>query len=96
MKSTSVPLSESSGALGQLRAACKRFATVLYTTLEAVRIAALLVQPVMPESGGKLLDLLGQDAAARDFRAVGTRLAHGTVLPTPEGVFPRHQAEAKE
>lgn len=74
----------------------KRFATVLYTTLEAVRIAALLVQPVMPESGGKLLDLLGQDAAARDFRAVGTRLAPGTVLPTPEGVFPRYQAETKE
>ncbi|OCB42982.1 methionine--tRNA ligase, partial [Mycobacterium malmoense] len=38
----------------------KRFATVLYTTCEAVRIAALLVQPVMPESAGKLLDLLGQ------------------------------------
>jgi len=73
-----------------------RFGTVLYTTLEAVRIAALLVQPVMPESGGKLLDLLGQDASARDFRAVGTRLAPGTVLPTPEGVFPRYQAETKE
>src|ERR1700720_4738806 len=27
-----------------------RFATVLYTTCEAVRIAALLIQPVMPES----------------------------------------------
>ncbi|MFL0240221.1 methionine--tRNA ligase [Mycobacterium sp. SMC-17] len=73
-----------------------RFGTVLYTTLEAVRIAALLVQPVMPESGGKLLDLLGQDASARDFRALGTRLAPGTVLPTPEGVFPRYQAETKE
>jgi len=73
-----------------------RFGTVLYTTLEAVRIAALLVQPVMPDSGGKLLDLLGQDASARDFRAVGTRLAPGTVLPTPEGVFPRYQAETKE
>ncbi|MGX9670686.1 methionine--tRNA ligase [Mycobacterium sp. HM-7] len=73
-----------------------RFGTVLYTTLEAVRIAALLVQPVMPESGAKLLDLLGQDASARDFRAVGTRLAPGTVLPTPEGVFPRYQAETKE
>ncbi len=30
-----------------------RFRTVLYTTLEAVRIAALLVQPVMPDSGGQ-------------------------------------------
>ena len=73
-----------------------RFGTVLYTTLEAVRIAALLVQPVMPTSGEKLLDLLGQDDSARDFSAVGTRLVPGTALPTPEGVFPRYQAVPKE
>ncbi|MEZ0051471.1 methionyl-tRNA synthetase [Mycobacterium sp. MAA66] len=69
----------------------ERFGTVLYTTLEAVRIAALLVQPAMPASAAKLLDLLGQDASARDFRAIGTRLAPGTALPAPEGVFPRYQ-----
>jgi methionyl-tRNA synthetase len=68
----------------------ERFATVLYTTLEVVRIAALLVQPVMPDSAAKLLDLLGQPAASRDFTAVGTRLVAGTALPTPEGVFPRY------
>ncbi|MGZ5378142.1 MAG: methionine--tRNA ligase, partial [Mycobacterium sp.] len=34
-----------------------RVRTVLYTTLETVRIAALLSQPVMPESMAKLLDL---------------------------------------
>ncbi len=70
-----------------------RMATVLYTTLETVRIAALLSQPVMPTSTGKLLDLLGQPADRRDFTAIGTRLAAGTALPTPEGVFPRYQAE---
>ena len=43
-----------------------RFGTVLYTTLEVVRIAALLVQPVMPDSAAKLLDLLGQPADQRD------------------------------
>ena len=37
-----------------------RFRTVLYVTLEVVRVAALLVQPVMPSSAAKLLDLLGQ------------------------------------
>jgi methionyl-tRNA synthetase len=68
-----------------------RFRTVLYTTLEAVRIAALLVQPVMPEAAGKLLDLLGQPADQRTFSALGTRLSHGTVLPPPTGVFPRYQ-----
>jgi methionyl-tRNA synthetase len=71
----------------------ERFGTVLYTTLEAVRIAALLIQPVMPESAAKLLDLLGQPADQRDFSAIGTRLAVGTVLPKPEGVFPRYLVE---
>jgi methionyl-tRNA synthetase len=69
----------------------QRFGTVLYTTMEVVRIAALLVQPVMPSSAAKLLDLLGQPLDERDFTAVGVRLAPGTVLPTPEGVFPRYQ-----
>ncbi|MGX9787632.1 methionine--tRNA ligase [Mycobacterium sp. MMS18-G62] len=67
-----------------------RFRTVLYTTLETVRIAALLSQPVMPESTAKLLDLLGQPDEARTFAAVGTRLAPGTALPAPVGVFPRY------
>jgi len=68
-----------------------RFRTVLYVTCEAVRIAALLAAPVMPESAGKLLDLLGQDENQRSFAAIGARLAPGTVLPPPSGVFPRYQ-----
>lgn len=63
-----------------------RFGTVLYTTLEVVRIAALLVQPVMPESAGKLLDLLGQPSEQRMFTAVAGRLAPGRTLPAPSGV----------
>jgi methionyl-tRNA synthetase len=70
-----------------------RFATVLYTTCEAVRIAALLIQPVMPESASQLLDLLGQSEEQRSFDAVGARLAPGTVLPAPTGVFPRYQVD---
>jgi methionyl-tRNA synthetase len=71
----------------------ERFRTVLYTTLEAVRVAALLVQPVMPASAAKLLDLVGQPADQRSFAAIGTRLAPGTALPTPTGVFPRYQVD---
>ncbi len=70
----------------------QRFRTVLYTTLEAVRIAAVLVQPVMPDSAGALLDQLGQDPGSRDFAALGTRIAPGTALPAPAGVFPRVEA----
>ncbi|WP_454560799.1 methionine--tRNA ligase [Mycobacterium haemophilum] len=73
-----------------------RFRTVLYTTCEAVRIAALLVQPVMPESAGTMLDLLGQGQDQRAFTAVGVRLAPGTVLPPPTGVFPRYQPSEVE
>ncbi|MCV7428574.1 methionine--tRNA ligase [Mycobacterium montefiorense] len=72
-----------------------RFRTVLYTTCEAVRIAALLVAPVMPESAGKLLDLLGQAEEQRTFDAIATRLVPGSVLPPPAGVFPRYQPAAE-
>jgi methionyl-tRNA synthetase len=70
-----------------------RFRTVLFTTMEVVRVAALLSQPVMPESSGKLLDLLGQPEDQRTFAAIGSRLKPGTTLPAPVGVFPRYQAE---
>jgi methionyl-tRNA synthetase len=71
----------------------QRFGSVLYTTLEVVRIAALLVQPVMPQSAATLLDLLGQPDDERSFAALGTRLAPTTVLPPPTAVFPRYQVE---
>jgi len=73
-----------------------RFRTVLYTTCEAVRIAALLVQPVMPESAAKMLDLLGQAEDQRAFTAIDKRLAPGTALPPPTGVFPRYQPASSE
>ncbi len=73
----------------------QRFATVLYTTLEVVRIATLLSQPVMPEAAARLLDLLGQPADQRDFTAVPVRLSPGRALPAPSGVFPRYQTDDK-
>ncbi|WP_312015864.1 methionine--tRNA ligase [Bradyrhizobium sp. JYMT SZCCT0428] len=66
--------------------------TVLYVTAEVVRQIAILAQPVMPESSGKLLDSLGipQDIKSRNFAALSTRIAAGTALPAPVGVFPRY------
>lgn len=72
-----------------------RFRTVLYTTLEAVRVAAVLVQPVMPSAAARLLDLLGQPQDQRDFAALATRLTPGIALPAPSGVFPRYEAPAQ-
>jgi methionyl-tRNA synthetase len=70
----------------------ERFHTVLYVTLEVLRIAALLVQPVMPGSAAKLLDLLAQPAARRDFISISTRLVPGIALPAATALFPRIDA----
>jgi methionyl-tRNA synthetase len=58
-----------------------------------VRSLAILVQPYMPESAGKLLDLLAIPADERSFVALGSshRLKPGSALPAPQGVFPRYE-----
>jgi methionyl-tRNA synthetase len=67
-----------------------RMRTVLYTLAETLRHLAILTQPFVPESAGKLLDQLAVPAAARDFAALETSaLTPGTSLPKPEGIFPR-------
>ena len=62
---------------------------VLYWTAEAVRQLAILVRWAIPASADKLLDQLGVPADARDFAALATPLASGSLLPAPQGVFPR-------
>ncbi|ARO30224.1 methionyl-tRNA synthetase [Rhizobium sp. NXC14] len=71
-----------------------RMGTVLYVTAEVVRQIAILLQPFMPESSGKLLDLVAAPADKRDFAALGEggRLVAGTVLEAPTPVFPRYVA----
>jgi methionyl-tRNA synthetase len=65
---------------------------VLYVTAEVVRQVAILAQPFVPESAGKLLDLLAVPADERDFTRLGGghRLASGVNLPAPVAVFPRY------
>src|SRR6202142_2550371 len=52
-----------------------RQATVLYVTAEVLRQVAILCQPFMPESAGKLLDLLAIPADRRGFAAFGAGMA---------------------
>ena len=68
-----------------------RMGTVLYVTAELVRQAAILLQPVIPEGAGKLLEALSVAPDAREFSYLGKahRLKSGTILPAPQGVFPR-------
>ena len=70
----------------------ERMGTILYVTAEVVRQIGILVQPVMPESAGRLLDQLGVPESARDFSSLGSkgRLKPGTQLPPPAPVFPRY------
>ncbi|HKU11499.1 methionine--tRNA ligase [Sinomonas sp.] len=69
-----------------------RMATVLYVTLEVLRIVSVLVQPVMPGSAAKLLGALGQpEGDARQFSALGARIVPGTNLPAPAPIFPKYE-----
>jgi methionyl-tRNA synthetase len=69
-----------------------RQGTVLYVTAEVIRQVAIIAQPFVPESAAKLLDLLAIPADERSFAALGgaSRIAPGTPLPAPTGVFPRY------
>lgn len=69
-----------------------RMETVLWTTAEVLRVIGLMIQPFMPESAGRLLDLLAVTAGERAFAAVNAAhaLKSGTALPEPKGLFPRY------
>jgi methionyl-tRNA synthetase len=75
-----------------------RQGTVLYVTAEVIRQVAILSTPFVPDSAGKLLDLLAVPATERDFAHLGSghRIAPGAKLPPPAPVFPRYiEPEAK-
>jgi methionyl-tRNA synthetase len=69
-----------------------RQGTVLYVTAEVLRQIAILAQPFMPASAGKLLDLLAVPGGERTFAYLGSkhRVAPGAKLPAPAAVFPRY------
>ena len=68
-----------------------RMETVLYVLAEVIRHVGILVQPIIPDSAAKILDLLVLADDKRGFESLGPdhALAVGTELPKPEGVFPR-------
>jgi methionyl-tRNA synthetase len=72
----------------------ERMATVLYTLMEVLRHLAILMQPVVPDAAGRMLDQLAVPADARDFVHLDSahRLVPGAELPKPAPVFPRYVA----
>jgi methionyl-tRNA synthetase len=71
-----------------------RMAEVLRVLVDAMRPIAVVLQPFMPGSMGKMLDQLGVPPDSRDIASLATPLADGTQLPPPSGVFPRHVEES--
>jgi methionyl-tRNA synthetase len=70
-----------------------RMETVLYVTAEVLRILGILIQPYVPQSAAKLLDLLG--VAERRFADLPKRLVSGGALPAPAPIFPRYVEEGE-
>jgi len=70
----------------------------LYVLAETIRHLGLYIQPFMPDSAAKMLDLLAIPENARDFDHVGPdhALTAGMALPKPEPVFPRFVDEDAE
>ena len=68
-----------------------RMGAVLYVLMETIRHIAIVTQPFMPESCGRILDQLSVPPDARTFDNLldGNSVEPGTVVPKPEPVFPR-------
>ena len=63
----------------------------LYHLLEGIRCIAIMIQPFIPNSSSKILDLLAVPPNKRAFEHLSSAhaLKSGDVLPPPEPVFPR-------
>ncbi len=66
-----------------------RMGTILYVLAETIRQIAILTQPLVPQASARILDQLAISPDQRTFADLGAALVPGTVLPAPEGVFPR-------
>lgn len=68
-----------------------RMATVLYVLAETIRCLGILVQPVVPDAAGRLLDQLKIESSDRSYDRLADehKMNPGTPIDKPEGVFPR-------
>jgi methionyl-tRNA synthetase len=66
-----------------------RMAAVLRVLADVIRGVATVLQPFMPASMAAMLDQSGVPADSRTLAALTTPLPGGTILPPPQGIFPR-------
>jgi methionyl-tRNA synthetase len=76
----------------------ERMATVLYVIMEVLRYAAILYQPLIPESANKILDQLSVPKDERSFCHLNDSysIKTGTPILKPEGIFPRFDVPTTE
>ncbi len=72
----------------------RRMAAVLRVLADALRVVATVLQPFMPGSMGNMLDQLGVGPDLRTVATLRQAVPAGTVLPAPQGVFPRFVEDA--
>ena len=65
-----------------------RMADVLALLADVIRTVAIVLTPFMPDSMARMLDQLGADA--RTLADMPVPVPGGTLLPAPQGVFPRY------
>ena len=70
-----------------------RMASVLNVLIEVIRCVATVLQPFMPGSMAAMLDQVGAPSDHRGLADLATPLPPGSVLPAPQGVFPRYVGE---
>lgn len=75
----------------QKKDAPEQMEATLYHLCEVIRCISIMLQPFIPDSSSKLLDMLAVPNTQRQFKHLTPEFAlkAGTPLPPPEPVFPR-------
>ena len=73
-----------------------RMGTVLYTCSELIRIFGILLQPFIPNSASKMLDLVSIPNDQRSFTNINDSLQSGIKIDKPQVIFPRYVEQDNE
>ena len=71
----------------------KRMETVLYVLCTVLQKIGILLQPLLPDASGKILDQLAISPDKRGFEDLEIPLQEGTLLPPPTPIFPKFKEE---
>ena len=67
----------------------ERMSVILYTLIEFLRQAGIMLQPFIPDTAEKILDSLSININKRTFENIDDRIRPNIVINKPEVLFPR-------